>query len=202
MEILDLELLPLAIALLVPGFVAVKVYDLLVPGERRDWSASVLEVLAYGTLNFSLWFWALDWLLSVAPTRAWLFRIGTAGILFISPVLLAIAVTSLLRWPAVRRWVRHPTPTGWDHFFGKAKPCWVILHLKTGELIGGLYGSESLASCYPNPQDIYLEEAWHLDRVGRFVERVPQTVGVYVRADDCKAIQFFKVGRSPVDSRP
>ena len=60
MEILELELVPLAIALLVPGLVAVKVYDLLVPGERRDWTASVLEVFAYGTLNFSLWFWALD----------------------------------------------------------------------------------------------------------------------------------------------
>ncbi len=40
---------------------AAKTYQLLVPSERRKWSDAVLEIFTYGTINFALWFWALDW---------------------------------------------------------------------------------------------------------------------------------------------
>jgi hypothetical protein len=48
--------LPLFLIYFVPGFVALKVYDLLVPSERRDFSKSSFDAIAFSALNFAvLW---------------------------------------------------------------------------------------------------------------------------------------------------
>lgn len=38
----------------IPGFVSFKIYDLLVPGERRDFSKSAFDAIAYSALNFAI----------------------------------------------------------------------------------------------------------------------------------------------------
>src|SRR5882762_4597151 len=38
----------------IPGFVSLKIYDLLVPGERRDFSKSAFDAIAYSALNFAI----------------------------------------------------------------------------------------------------------------------------------------------------
>lgn len=36
----------------VPGFLMIRIYDLLVPTERRDFSKSVFDAVAYSAVNF------------------------------------------------------------------------------------------------------------------------------------------------------
>ena len=38
----------------VPGFVSIKVFDLLVPDERRDFQSAVSEAIGYSALNFAV----------------------------------------------------------------------------------------------------------------------------------------------------
>src|SRR5688572_12685132 len=47
----------------IPGFVSLKIYDWLVPGQRRDFSQSVVEAVGFSSLNFAFFFW---WLIPLA----------------------------------------------------------------------------------------------------------------------------------------
>lgn len=51
-EMLTVDQLVLFLIFFIPGFIAVKTYDLFVPHERRDWQNALFEVIGYSTLNF------------------------------------------------------------------------------------------------------------------------------------------------------
>jgi len=46
--------LSLFLIFFIPGFISLKIYDLLVPGERRDFSKSAFDAIAYSALNFAV----------------------------------------------------------------------------------------------------------------------------------------------------
>lgn len=195
MNFLDPELLPLAVAILIPGFVALRTYSLFVPMEVQSWSESLLEVFAYGMVNYALFFWLADLASSLQeahPVGAWLLGIA---FLFATPAGIAVLWNFLRRSDRLQPWVLHPTPSGWDHHFDRGEPCWVLCHLKSGALVGGLYGTDSLASSHPREPDIYLEEVWQVDEDGKFQERIESTDGMYVQVSDCELVEFFELSR-------
>ncbi|SRR6266699_4945091 len=91
---------------------------------------------------------------------------------------------------------RHDTiPTPWDYFFSKqTMACYVLIHFKSGGRIGGYYGVKSYASEHPEPQQIYLEALWKITEEGRFVEKVPDTLGAIIRFDECSMIELISAG--------
>jgi len=191
MDLLNEDTLWLVVMFLIPGFVALKAYSLLVPSEPRDWPGSVLEIFTYGMVNFGLFFWV--WGFALAHTGFWA-NVLRVVFLFVLPAILALVVHRILCSDRLRPWVIHPTPTGWDHFFGKGEPCWVLFRLKTGEMIGGFYGTESLASSYPQMPDIFVEEVWKVDDTGKFEKKIDRTEGMYVSMSECRLVEFFSVG--------
>ena len=158
-DLLDLDVLPLFVILVVPGFIAAKVYDLSVPGERRNWASDFLEVLVYGALNFGLWFWLIDFLVERRAEMVWGFRVGMGFVLLVSPIFLGAGTSLLLRWRGLRGFVRHPTPTAWDHFFQRRKECWVLCNLRNGQRVGGFYRQGSFAGASQNGRDLYIRES-------------------------------------------
>src|SRR5258708_15745101 len=91
---------------------------------------------------------------------------------------------------AQRNWI----PTPWDYFFDKqGMACFVLIHFKSGGKIGGFYGVKSYTSEYPEPQQIYLQELWKITAEGRFVEKVPGTLGAIIRFDECSMIELISV---------
>ena len=50
---LTIEQLQLFLLAVMPGIIAIKVYDLVYPPEKRDFGSSLLEAAAYGLINFS-----------------------------------------------------------------------------------------------------------------------------------------------------
>jgi len=59
MDIWEPEKIILFLALFMPGFISIKVYDLLVATKRRDFSNSVLEAIGYSVLNFTVLSWLI-----------------------------------------------------------------------------------------------------------------------------------------------
>lgn len=173
-----------------------KVYSLLVPTEEKNWATSVLEALAYGALNYGLFFWPLSQaleadLLDKAPAVF-------AGLAALSFVIAPIVWPILLRWLLTQRCLRgrivHPTPKAWDSRFGGARPCWILVHLKDGALVGGKYATRSFVSSYPRPEDLYLEEVWRVDAEGKFREAIPQSEGLWVPGRSVQFLEFFEMG--------
>jgi hypothetical protein len=193
MEAIDVHTLPLFVVLIVPGFIAVKIYDLLVPSERRDWSGHLMEVMSYGTLNFGMWFWALDPIGRAGTSHPWLSRLAMALVLFASPALLGVFACGILKSGLLGRWIRHPTPSAWDYLFSLGLDCWVVCHLKSGKVVAGRLTKDSFASTFPRRRDLYVGEVWEIAKSGRLLRRVPNTSGVLLSMEDCEFLEFFEM---------
>lgn len=158
MDIWSLDKLVLFLALFVPGFVSIKVYRLLVPSERRDWSSSLFEAIGYGVLNFFAWAWLIVILQSgtfYADHKAWYYVLWFL-IVVIAPAIWPILFLRLVTCRLISRFVLSPYPTAWDHVFGLREPFWILVNLRDGRRVGGKFGDRSFASAFPAEEQIYL----------------------------------------------
>lgn len=185
------EQLPWLLVLVLPGFISIRVFELLVPTRSTSTGREALEALSYGAINFGIWavpvlYW-LPWL-KVRPLR---FTLVAILLLIVSPASLALGARAVLVWPHLRKWVVHPVPTAWDHFFGLRQAAWMRIHLKNGRFIGGWYGDSSFAGSDPEWRDLYVEQAWELDPLGGFKRKISDTMGFLVRVEDCELIEIL-----------
>ena len=58
------ETLALFLIFFIPGFISLKVYDLPIPGERRDFTKSLFDTMACTALNFAALLWLIGLLRS------------------------------------------------------------------------------------------------------------------------------------------
>lgn len=185
------ETFALFLIFFVPGFISIIVYDLRVPGERRDFSKSIFEAVAYSSLNFA----TLLWLIGVVRTGNL-----AAPVWYLCMFVLLIGMPAV--WPLLILWLRRtawvskhvvsPNARVWDEIFAQRVPYWVIVYLKNDQRIGGLYGWNSYASHSPAPPELYLEETWHVNEKGFTGARVRSTAGVLIQGADIQAIEFFR----------
>jgi hypothetical protein len=197
------EAVILLLYLIVPGYVVVKVYDLLAPGERRSFGEAIIDILAWSFILMLFWFWPFIALYEYGDTLGtWLHYLILFGItilaVFVTPVLAGYLLYTVRHRGFIRRTAKgsssHPSPTSWDWFFSEnANNYYVRFHLKTGEKLGGYYGENSFATSFPHKQEVYIEEEWHLDEDGKFTEPIEGTKGTIVNREDCSLVQFLEV---------
>ncbi|MBI5330415.1 MAG: hypothetical protein HZB71_07370 [Betaproteobacteria bacterium] len=191
MDIWSTEKLPLFLMFVVPGFVSLKVWDLLVPGERRGFDSSLVEIVSYSALNFSALAWVIVPLLrNELNGAASLVAIVTIFVIF--PTLWPIFWKWLRTRPWLSRFAIHPLVRPWDYVFSKREPAWIIVHLNDGSVVGGRYDERSFASSWPAPEQLYLEELWELDANRAFKRAIPQSRGAIILGADIRAIEFFE----------
>lgn len=192
-QLFEADKIILFLTFFVPGFISLKVYDLLVPGERRDFSKSVFDAVAYSALNFSLLLPLVALIRSEEfyfQHRAWYF-VTAYLMLLVLPAVWPFAAVRILSTQRVSKHFVHPTQKAWDYVFGKREPYWVIVHLKDLRKIGGRFGSRSFASSNPAAPQIYLEEVWKLDDQGGFSEKIERSEGIVILEDGILAVEFF-----------
>ena len=187
------ETLSLILLFFVPGFVSMKVYDLIIPSPRRDFSKSLLDAISFSMFNFAILYWLI-----VAihdgnfpdhhPVRYFL---AILFIVFVAPVIWTFLYMKILNTEFMRRRTLHPIAKPWDYVFSQKQSFWVILHLKDGRRIGGSFDTSSFASSYPAPEQIYLEAVWQLDDTGKFLQKVERTGGILMSASEIYAIELF-----------
>lgn len=98
--------------------------------------------------------------------------------LFLAPlgyVLIPMLIGYLTARGAFRgqRWTRflvgpNPQPRAWDKLFWAGPSFLVRLRLKNEAWVGGLFGAESYAAGYPEPQDLLLETTYRMEGDGSF----------------------------------
>lgn len=188
------DALLLFLTVFLPGFISLKVWDLLVPNERRDFSKALFDALAYSTLNFA----ALAWLF--LPEISQPAGLLQPSVITVSKLMLVFLIAPvgwpiLLRWLLTLRWlgrfVVSPIKRPWDYVFGRREPYWIIVHLRDGSAVGGRYAGDSFASSYPAPEQIYLQELWQLDGEMKFVQPIANSKGALFFKDEIKAVEFF-----------
>ncbi|MBF0284715.1 MAG: hypothetical protein HQL51_09670 [Magnetococcales bacterium] len=184
----NLQALLLFLGFFVPGFISISVFDLLIPGEKRDFVKSLPQIVAFSALNYILPLalyiafadWLIEHILYVAPF-----------VLFIMPASWPAILLKILKWPFFAKRVINPIPSPWDFVFGQGETYWVIVHMQDGKKIGGIYGSRSYSSSYPNEAQVYLEAAWRIDEEGKFHE-IKNTRGIIIFTKNVLAVEFFE----------
>jgi len=192
-DLLKNENLPLLLVFFVPGFISIKIYDLLVPGERRDFSSALIEALGFGALNFAMLSWIVlplqhRALFSSHPLLDWL-RILL--VFLVMPAVWPVVFLRVAEWPIVARKLPHPVGEAWDMVFRERVPYWTIVHLRDGRRIAGRYDSKSVASSAPASEQIFLEEVWELGPSGDFLKPIERSAGVLILGGDIQAVEFF-----------
>ncbi len=144
--------LALFLIFFIPGFITLKVYDLLIPGEPRDFSKSLFDAVAYSSLNFA----ALLWVIGIVRTGnlpPWEWYTLMFVLLIGMPAVWPFILLSIRRHPKISARIASPNARVWDDIFSKRTPYWVIVHLKDQRRIGGLYGAKSFTSHSPAPPE-------------------------------------------------
>ena len=189
------------VGFLIPGFVWSAVLSLLVPPRRSVPEIRFLQFLSLSCINHGLWSWALFPIYQTgfyAQHPVWS-GVFLFVIIFVSPVGLAVlsgwlqqkeGVGQFLRWLGLR--TVHHIPGAWDWHFSRQRPSWVVVRLKDGSRVFGLFHNRSFAASDPEQRDIYLEAQFRVLDGGEWAP-VEDTDGVLIKSEEIALIEFRKV---------
>jgi hypothetical protein len=197
----------LAVVFLVPGFVWSAVLSMLVPRKVVPTDLRLLEFLTFSCLNLGFWAWALVLIFKtdlINEHPGWA-SLCVYVIIFLSPMGFGVACGWLQQNSVVGRFLArfgfrtiHPTPTAWDWHFSQSKPYWVLVTLKSGDRVYGLFGTRSFAGDDPNHRDLYIEAVFRLLETDEWAP-VEDSAGILIAPDEISAIEFRKVSEVPYD---
>lgn len=135
--------------------------------------------------------------------------IGAIGlVLFVAvPFLVALAelgsvwlrATIRARYPNLPRPTYDPEPRAWDATFRRqlgdkdsGGGVFVRVLTASGKWVAGWYSSNSFASSFPEPRELFLEVAHFIDDDGKIGDEVPDSEGIYVRCDDAVVVDLVR----------
>ncbi|MBS0298140.1 MAG: hypothetical protein JSR45_17715 [Proteobacteria bacterium] len=187
------------VALFLPGFISLKVDRLIHPSARPGSAEMLIDVLGYSLVNAGVFSWAI-----LLASKQFVSKEPDYRLL--AGLALVICVIGPCVWPVLGRvaqqygaklgLLRGAHAFAFDQFFSRREPCWLIVHLKEGRLVGGYFGENSYATVEPHSGDLYIEELWRLDPEGEFLEPIAGSKGALFRADDYHWVEVFWDGPS------
>lgn len=145
-------------------------------------TGSAVEVAVSSLPTLAIWVLALALLVPWVAARAIFYITTSRGWL---------TATGSLR---ARLGLRHqwdPTPSAWDFAFSHREAGWVRVLTSGGLWLGGYFGTESFASSYPDPRDLFIEVGYAMSPEGALTDRVSAPGGLYVRCDDIVLVDFI-----------
>ena len=192
-------------AFIVPGYIIDEMIDKITPLKTEKTEIRFLRCLLYSVVNYVIWAgWGIRLIEGFFGNKGdityWLV-IALAVIIsgtitgIIIGVLKAKRVSARLLNPILLKMdiaLKHPAPSAWDYQFNKLQSgCgeWVVIRLKSGEIVYGRYGTGSFSSSEETERDIYLEEIYTCKDNGPWV-KTDRTDGIWIKADEISTIEF------------
>lgn len=96
-------------------------------------------------------------------------------------------------WPNLRL-AYDPTPSAWDFAFTDIEPMYLRILLQDGKWVGGWFGANSFVSSYPEPHDLFIEQAHYLSETGVIGDVVEGNAGLWVPCNEIVLIEFLPGG--------
>lgn len=193
MDIWSSDKLTLFIMFIVPGFISIKIYDLLYPSSEKSKTKSIIDCVTFSCITYIIWVVLLDvqhwnWI----TTNHFYKFFAYIVYLFITPIALTFSWKKIRELKCIDKRIHDPIGSPWDKFFSQKPCCWIIVSLKNGEKIAGFYGEKSFTSGAPAPEQIYLEETVLLDAEGNLTRKVNNSLGVMILRDEISSLEFIK----------
>jgi Family of unknown function (DUF6338) len=186
-------------ALIVPGFISLRVYEMRRGGEARKASEVLLDLVVYSLVTDVVAFAALS-LVAVTVPAAFqpLVKPSVAAVvMLVVPAAVAFVFFELRRRMISTGLVRDATDKPWDRFFERAREfdgtIGAILTMRDGRKIGARLIDPSYTSSYPAAEQALFGEVWTIDpERATFVEAAPGSCGLLVDKADCQTIEFVR----------
>jgi hypothetical protein len=190
---LEVDKLVLFIAFVIPGFIALKTYELKIPSENNDSSKQLFDAITYSCINYALLIYPIILVESstLRTSSPNLYAGFYAFTLLVFPVIVSLSWIGLRASKFFQGNAPHPTARPWDYVFSQGEWYWVIATLKDDKKVAGKYASKSFTSSNPSPEQIYLEESWLLTKDGDFDRRVDSTAGIIIVSKEISTIELF-----------
>jgi CBS domain containing-hemolysin-like protein len=175
-----------------PGFISLKVYNLLCPGKLPDFSTQMFSSIMYSCLSYAIHLpiYLISATLQDFSVITWKHVLFITSLILIFPALIPIAWLFIRKIEWVNNFLPHPTNSPWDYVFSQRNFYWLIVTLKDGTILGGKYGAGSFSSSYPEDPQIFISEQWLVDQEG-FIRKVNDSSGIMILSKDIKTIEFF-----------
>lgn len=195
MDIWDINKLTIFIAFVMPGFIVLKIYSTLEPSGKQDASQQLIDAVAYSSLNYAIWLWPILEIeqRNIKTICFTYYALFYAFIVFASPVIMALSWWWLRCQSPLTSFFPHPTQRPWDYVFRQCKPYWMIITLKNGSKVGGRYDSKSFASHAPSPEQLYLEQTWHINGDDGFERPKNDSAGMIISASEVIMVELVNI---------
>jgi len=166
----------------------------MIPSERRDFSKSFFDAIAYSALNFAAFAWLLNLIFADGFSTNYpiSFYMLLTFLLFIAPILWPIIFLNIRKIPFIAKYTIHPIEKPWDFVFQKKEAYWIIVHLKNGLRVAGRYDENSFTSSSPSKEQIYLEQVWEIDEDGKFLEPIERSKGFLILGEEILGLEFYQ----------
>ena len=83
------------------------------------------------------------------------------------------------------------TPSAWDHAARRRPREFVRIQFADSVWLGGYLGGSGFVNATPEPREIYLETAWHLDSGGNFTMPIQGSTGIWINCVDAIAVEYL-----------
>ncbi|MCU4366379.1 MULTISPECIES: DUF6338 family protein [Acinetobacter] len=192
MSIPNIDSIWIFIFFIMPGFISLKVYNLLCPGKLPDFSTQMFSSIMYSCLSYAIHLpiYLISATLQDFSVITWKHVLFITSLILIFPALIPIAWLFIRKIEWVNNFLPHPTNSPWDYVFSQRNFYWLIVTLKDGTILGGKYGAGSFSSSYPEDPQIFISEQWLVDQEG-FIRKVNDSSGIMILSKDIKTIEFF-----------
>lgn len=186
-------------ALIVPGFISLRVYELRCGTESRKANESLVDVIVYSFATDVIGMAALSLVALVVPPAAQPIARACVAV----AVLVVLPMTIAFVWSDVqRRMVRYgvfreTVADPWDHIFDAVVQqridVAVIVTLRDGRKVGARLRRPAPVGSYVRGAQLLLGEVWTIEaESATFLEPVPGSFGVLLDKADCETAEFIE----------
>jgi hypothetical protein len=187
------------LVLIAPGFIAIRTIELRISGEQRKASDAIIDILLFSIVTDLIW----GVILRTAGVQQWtalplwILVPGLIAFVFATPIGLVFAyvyLRKMLARPGIAMDME-PKPWGWVFNEYLQEPVQIVLTLKDGKRVGGLWQDPSYASGYPADEQIFFSEVYSVDETGALIARIPHHRGILVDKTIVDYVEFFDTAR-------
>ncbi len=181
---------------LLPGFISKELIDSIIPPKFDKELRFIFQCIILSIVNLALWAW-LDMIIFQNFKETNLFYLILAAVNIGSATITGIILGILKYYNIPRKWfpflqLNNSIPTAWDYFYNQKKSYFVVVSLKSGKTIYGLYSEKSFSSSESSERDLYIEKTYKYSKKEPWKE-IPRNKGIYIDKNEIETIEFYSM---------
>lgn len=209
MGILGAVLLPLFV--LVPGFVYLGVYSRNKRGPEHGDARFIARalvgsigphILLLGWTIRLVQLWLSQWkheFAAIGPGETTELAAWSVSLIFLVPAILGIVASSFLdaEWsqPFLGKigWTKAArTTTAWEWAFFPAEPCWLLVTLNDGTVVGGEFGEAAFVGYDRTQQDLFIPNPYLVYDDRTFGPKLEGSKGLWINSKDIVTVEIYE----------